>query len=171
MERIPSHCVNECYDVKVVEIPRTVTSVEGTSFFSCSDLVSIEVNETNPSFISIDGVLMSRDMKKIIKCPDSKTSFEVPEGVEIVGYDAFKHCKNISELVFPSSTHKVENGGLDMLWGRTISIVFGGSLTFFGNQQYVDGLVIKVKSDDDKQLILQGQTESRIKESNIIVEE
>ena len=59
-------------------------------FWGCSSLESITVDSNNPNMTSVDGVLMTKDMKKIIRCPQAKTSFTVPDGVMKVGFNAFK---------------------------------------------------------------------------------
>ncbi len=74
----------------------------------------------------------------------------------------------ISELSFPVSTSIVENGGLYGSYKR--SIIFNGHLSSFGHQSFSNQVTITVKSESDKQLILNGQfSNSYITEDNIIV--
>ncbi len=150
-----------------VSISSSVRELSGDTFGYCVALKSITVDSNNPYMTSLDGVLMTKDMKKIIKCPSEKTSFIIPDGVTTVGYDAFKESR-IKEFIFPVSTSIVENGGL--YGSYNCSIIFNGHLSSFGNQSFSSQVTITVKSESDKQLILDGQdSDSDITGDNIIV--
>lgn len=75
-------------------IPATVTSlgqIRGNPFESFRYLESIEVEDGNPSYSSVDGVLYSADGTRLIAYPAQKqgTSFAIPDGVTEIGSNAF----------------------------------------------------------------------------------
>lgn len=57
----------------------------------------IFVDDENPNYQSIDGVLYSKDGKKIIRYAKAKkdTSFDIPDGVTEIGDFAFFGSKNL----------------------------------------------------------------------------
>ena len=80
------------------------------SFEYCSNLKEIIVDENNPNYTSIDGVLYNKDITHLYVCPSKKTLTEIPDTVEKIGgyagsYDAsdikiidgFKYRKNYGD--------------------------------------------------------------------------
>ena len=86
-----------------VYIPRSIKSMdfreEGglywNPFYKCSALESIEVEDGNPMFSTVDGVLFNKEKTKIYCYPaaDSRTSYTLPENVTSLGDFAFSGCK------------------------------------------------------------------------------
>lgn len=95
-----------------VEIPATVVDIEvftpsnfeSNAFYNSLKLKSIQVAPENPNYMSIDGVLFTKDKKLLISYPTTKneTKYEVPDGVEKIGTYAFNGCC-FSEVVLPST--------------------------------------------------------------------
>ena len=59
-----------CSALAEITIPKTVASIEEGAFGKCSSLEKINVDENNKNYISIDNVLYSKDMKKLILYPE-----------------------------------------------------------------------------------------------------
>ena len=72
-------------------------------------LASIEVAEDNPSYKTIDGVLFSKDGKRLIKRPRGKDAenYVVPDGVEEIGNGAFRACSLLKTLAIPERVAKI----------------------------------------------------------------
>lgn len=91
-----------------VSIPASVTyfgsNVEDNMwdyvFSYCYDLTSISVDENNPVFCSVDGVLYSKDRSILINYPCAKPDqeYQVPATVENLCCTSFASCKNLREL-------------------------------------------------------------------------
>ena len=81
-----------------------VTSIDSSAFYFCS-LVSITVGKNNQSYKSIDGSLYSKDGKTLILYAAGKqeTSFTIPDGVEIIGKNAFFECYDLTSVVISNS--------------------------------------------------------------------
>ena len=73
-------------------------------------LKSIEVDRENPYYASCDGILYTKDMKKLILCPCGRTSkvVRIPESVVYLGCLAFCDCSGIEELYIPASVKKMD---------------------------------------------------------------
>ena len=84
-----------------LELPATLKKVHSNSFPFF--LEEIRVDEDNPWFKSVDGVLYSKDGRTLIRFPGRRCendSFEVPEGVEYISAGAFQAAV-IGELTLP----------------------------------------------------------------------
>ncbi|MDD4349193.1 MAG: leucine-rich repeat protein, partial [Opitutales bacterium] len=74
----------------------TLESIGITAFVDCSGLTSFSVDANNPSYKSLDGLLLSKDGVVLIQCPAGKTgSLCIPDGVVSVGLAAFAGCSGI----------------------------------------------------------------------------
>lgn len=63
----------------------------------------IELSEKNPYYKSVDGILYTKDMAILIKCPTGFSGcFEIPEGVTTIASSAFAGS-NITEVKMPST--------------------------------------------------------------------
>ena len=121
-------------DITNLYIPATVTSFgeEGENpFQSLWYLESIEVEEGNPSYSSIDGVMYSADGTKLIAYPIFReaTDFEIPNGVVEICSGAFatnpfggnpvlKDSHSLQSITIPASVSIIQPGafsGIDTL--------------------------------------------------------
>lgn len=101
--------------VTSVTIPSGVTRIGVNTFNSCPNLTAINVDAENPVFKSIDGVLFSKDGKKLIQCPAGRTgAYDVPSGVTSIGNSAFWGCAGLTAIAIPNG---VENIGNSAFWG------------------------------------------------------
>lgn len=96
-----------CERLKKVYIGNGCSSID--LFDYCPNIESIEIDKDNPYFISLDGVVFSKDMKRLIYFPRNKSiaSYTVPVGVEDIGEEAFKECNNIHEIILPHTVKTI----------------------------------------------------------------
>lgn len=66
---VGAYALNCDEKIKVINIAAHVTSVDPKAFYSCWALQAIEVDENNPNYCDIDGVLYSKDTKTLICVP------------------------------------------------------------------------------------------------------
>ncbi len=88
-----------CEKLISVTIPATVTHIDEEPFAVTSNLQNIIVNENNPYFTAIDGVLIKKDGTLIVY-PTGKTntSYIIPDIVTIISSRAFQNCNNLLEV-------------------------------------------------------------------------
>lgn len=92
-----------------VRIPASVTSIANKSFNDCAMLMSIEVDENNANYSSIDGVLFNKDGKKLITYPfNHGTTYAVPEGVTSIEMAAFMSSP-VVEVTLPSTLQTINS--------------------------------------------------------------
>ena len=95
--------------VEIIYIGKDVEYIDETSFFYCKELKSIEVDEANEYYTSVDGVLYTKDMKKLMVYPIKKeeTSYTIPECVERIGACAFYKNETLTEVNIPSTLKEI----------------------------------------------------------------
>ncbi len=101
---------NKSNGLTSVTIPSSVTSI-GQNAFLIRDLSSINVDEGNQTFKSVDGVLFSKDMSKLIVYPANKEgeSYIIPNSVTSIENCAFARTKCTSVTIPNSVTTIGEN--------------------------------------------------------------
>ena len=112
---IRSYAIGGKKNIKTVFVPESVITIQerafdGFSFNINTTMERIIVDDDNPNYKSIDGVIYSKDGKTLLKYPQGKKdiSFEIPEGVTVIDEFAFAFCENIKEISFPSSLKEIK---------------------------------------------------------------
>ncbi len=97
-------------EVNVV-IPESLTEV-GSNSLNIQRPLGYAVASANPAFTDIDGVLYDKQKKTLVKYPTGleASSYTVPDGVEIIGANAFDSEEELTEIKLPDSIVKVNDG-------------------------------------------------------------
>ena len=127
--------LTNCAELESITLPAGVEHVEVTSFLDCSKLKEILISPESSLYVSLDGVLFSRDMTKLIRFPAGRTgeyripegvrtvcsdafessaltSVTLPESVAVVGNAAFEFCPNLKTFSFPAGVREIGGGAL-----------------------------------------------------------
>lgn len=99
-------------DFRTITIPKTVSTIGDDAFNRCIRTKSIIVDEENPNYTSLDGVLYNKAKTVLISYPGSKEGEEliIPEGVEKISRFAFISCSGLKTITLPVSMKQVEWG-------------------------------------------------------------
>ena len=97
-----------CTSLTSITIPDSVTSI-GYAFSECYNLESINVDENNLQYKSIDGVLFDKNGETLIQYPSGKkdTSVTIPDSVTSIGGLAFCFCKSLTSVTIPDSVTSI----------------------------------------------------------------
>lgn len=99
-----------CNSLVSITIPDSVTNIGDDAFMYCSSLENIIVNEDNPSYSSIDGVLFDKSKTILITYPSSKTDggYTIPDSVTSIGNYAFLECDNLKCICLHQGIKDIE---------------------------------------------------------------
>lgn len=98
-------------------------------------LENVVINEANPYYKTVDGIVYSKDMKRLICCPiGKKGEVVIPEGVEIISACAFEYCR-IDSVKFANSLRIVGDEAFASC-PNLKHIDFGTGLTYLGNGRH-----------------------------------
>lgn len=124
-----------------VFISSTVTSIDHNAFNLCGP--AFYVNENNPNFSSIDGILFNKDQTKLIAYPRTKTDkqYTIPNTVNTIGVSAFNGCDYLESVIIPNSVKTIEEYAFRYCYGLT-SVSIANSVENIGYDafQYCDRL-------------------------------
>ncbi len=115
-----------------VAISKSVIAIGVCAFSDCLSLAEIVVEEENPNYSSIGGVLFSKDLTELMQYPGAKRDeyYEIPQGVEaldrnsfsgnaylkevvisntvtIIGSQSFVGCENLLDITIPPSVEQI----------------------------------------------------------------
>lgn len=121
LEYIGDSAFRGCKAIPKINLPKNVHTI-GQGALSLIPVSEFEVSEDNPYLTVKDGVIYSRDMKRLIAYPYAKENkvYTVPEGVLEIGPGAFMDCESLLYVEFPESLEKI--GGQAFIWGNIVSI-------------------------------------------------
>lgn len=99
----------ECTGLTGITLPDDLEEFGVRVFEDCESLAEINTNPNSKNFSSFDGVLYSKDRKKVLAFPMAKTGhFVMPDTVEVVGEHAFKNAK-ITSIQFSKKLRYLAN--------------------------------------------------------------
>lgn len=96
--------------IRELVIPENMEYIGEYAFIGLENLTAYVADENNPNYKSVDGVLYSKDGKKLIAFPAGRTgSFAVPSTVETIGFGAFENTK-IESVAFENGINLLTLG-------------------------------------------------------------
>lgn len=148
-----------CNALREIALPSQLSLVQAPAFYGCSALTEIDVDENNPFYTSVDGVLYSADGLTLIEFPAGKTDvyiapvgtdaigdaafyanqkltvFGLPKGATSVGKEAFADCDALQYVILPSTLQEIgEDAFADCDSLQTV--FFGGTPQQWANLSY-----------------------------------
>ena len=95
-------------NVTSLEVPSYVTHIGSDAFSGCNALASIEVDVSNTTYASVDGILYNKAKIEFVHIPDAITGdVEIPGGVTSIANYAFSGCSNLTSITIPDSVTSI----------------------------------------------------------------
>jgi hypothetical protein len=93
-----------CEGLTSIKLPESLVSIGDDVFEGCKGLTEISVDENNPAFCAVEGVLFDKAMTTLICFPGGKKGkYCVPDGVVEIRHGAFADCGELTSISFPPS--------------------------------------------------------------------
>ena len=121
-----------CTSLTSITIPNSVTTIGENPFSECYSLMEIIVLNDNSSYKSIDGVLLSIDMTKLISYPNAKSNtYVIPNSVTSIETKAFNGCIGLISVTIPNSVTTIGNNAFTRCTGL-VSVTLPNSVVTIG---------------------------------------
>lgn len=104
------------------------------------------VDEENPYYTVIDGVLYNKDLTKLVSVPVGMSRIEIPKSVTEIGEYAFAYCNNLTDIVVPANVDKIGNRAFFRLSGIK-NIYFEGDVPESFKPSMCDDFRLVVRSN------------------------
>ena len=125
--------------VTSIDIPFSIQRILNDAFKDCASLAKITVNENNPSYKDIDGILFSNDESMLINYPAQKKGedYVIRETVSIICTEAFKNNPYLKNLTIGNSVLTISDYAFKNCSSlKTVEI--GNSVRIIGKQSFFD---------------------------------
>lgn len=111
---IPQGAFMYCSNLNTIVVPSSITKElwgQNSAFANCSSLEKIEVNQDNPIYKSIDGVLYNKSGTKIVVYPAAKEgeNYIIPDNVVSITEKTFIDCKNLKNITMSDNVIEINN--------------------------------------------------------------
>ena len=109
--------------------------IEDLGALSLYYVENLTVSPESPYFTAVDGVLFSKDKKKLVLYPLGKTDekYTVPDGTQVIGKSAFDNSEVI-EVTLSDSVKEIEENGF--AYSGLEKINFGSGLEIIGENAF-----------------------------------
>ncbi|MBO5866600.1 MAG: leucine-rich repeat protein, partial [Clostridia bacterium] len=135
-----------CTNLREVRIPARVTAMPEGMFPGCASLRNVFVDENNTTLKDIDGVLFTKDGKKLLFfSPVRGGEYEVPAGVEEIGANVFQGNTALTGITFGTDVKTIGAYAFDGCTGlaqKTITI--GKNVTYIGEYAFRNAKLYKL---------------------------
>ena len=119
-----------------ITIPATVEEFTYKAVDSCENLTAIHVEDGNPNYKSVDGIVYTADGKSVLCCPRGKVgSVDVQNGAETIDKYAFYECSKLTGINLPDSLTSIGFGAFNSCDVLT-NITLPESLTSIGSHAF-----------------------------------
>jgi len=159
---IASNAFYNCPGLISITIPKSVTTIatKREFFYNTKKLKSIIVEEGNPNYDSRDNcnaLIETASNKLLYGCNGAF----IPDGVTIIGVDAFRECKELTSLVIPNSVTTIEEGAFSQCSGLT-SVYIGTGLENIGEDIFYECDNLKTFEINSNVLVSKNYTSGEI---------
>ena len=107
--KIENHAFMNCLSLTKITLPNSVTSLGFKVFTGCKSLSNILVESKNQSFISVGGILFSKDMSVLVKYPANRSilKYTVPDSVKEIAPGAFEDAYYLTNVILHDGIIKI----------------------------------------------------------------
>lgn len=109
LEFLGERAFSFCNKMKHIQITTSISSIHATTFNNCSLLRAINVDEQNNAYTSVDGILYTKDLSKILRCPEGiqDNIVTIESATSVINPHAFSKCLNIEDVILPRDLKKI----------------------------------------------------------------
>lgn len=146
IKRIDFPAFSNCKTVSSITIPDSITYIKPYAFKYCESLTSINIDENNKNYSSVDGVLFNKIKTTLIRCPEGKITknYVIPDSVVNLEGSAFERCYSLGIITVPGSVLSIGMGTFDV----------HANTKFYAESERIKQLLNKVGAIDASKIVL-----------------
>ncbi len=167
---IGSFAFADCASLSEINFPEGLQWIEPGAFWGCSSLTGEIVLPKSLRYVmngtfskapvkgfvvpddgeylkTVDGVLFSKDMKRLICYPSGgATEYAIPETVETIEYRAFADCVALKKVAFPKGLKKIRAGAFAACEALSGELALPDGVTEIGDGAFANCSALSVVS-------------------------
>ena len=124
-----------CSGLESINIPSSVREIEQKAFLLCSKLKCFNVDEANPSYCDIDGVLYSKDTSVLELVPGGMEQLIISNKVKKIAPFAASFCFRLTSVLIPNSVTEIGEEAFSCCYSLP-SVVIPNSVTEIGKSAF-----------------------------------
>ena len=133
VKEIGDEAFRGCTGLTSVTIPANVTGIDGGTFFGCSGLTNFTVDAANESYVSRNGLLLTKDGSVLIRGVNGDVV--IPPGVREIGDGAFLDCAGLTSVAIPDGVTRIGDGAFSGCIGL-VNVDIPGSVMEIGSETF-----------------------------------
>jgi hypothetical protein len=99
-----------CSSLGDVSIPARVAKIGAVCFVNCPNTKAISVDDANPDYASVDGILYDKEVRTLITCPAGKRGeVRIPPSVTTILGWSFLGCDKLKRIVIPNTVTDIQD--------------------------------------------------------------
>lgn len=119
-------------NVTYVKLPSSLATLASNAFNECDTLLRIDVDDNNPYYCSVDGVVYSKDRTVLKVFPAGRSGdFTIPNGVSTVSNFAFYRCYQLENINMYNTVTSIGERAFSFCWNLK-SVRFSDKLETIG---------------------------------------
>jgi hypothetical protein len=118
--------------ITYIKLPAALGNLASNAFNECDTLLRIDVDDSNPYFCSVDGVVYSKDRTILKVFPAGRGGdFTIPNGVTTVSNFAFYRCYQVENINMYNTVTSIGERAFSFCWNLR-SVRFSDNLETIG---------------------------------------
>ena len=106
--KLGTRCFMWCDNLTSINIPNCVNDFHPADVRGCYKLKEIKLEDDNPYYASVNGIICNKDKTEVICVPPAFSSVIIPEGIKGIQDWAMSYSKNLSYVALPESIEFIE---------------------------------------------------------------
>lgn len=111
-----------------IYVPASVETIGIDAFCGCDELEGIIVDEDNPNYSDIDGVLFDKSGETFLQYPNGRagTFYEIPDGTKKISRKAIVEADKLKTIILPASVTEIDVHSVIIAYRSLEMVLFRG---------------------------------------------